>query len=229
MRRNYISPEFRYDKVFGTYNMEEESSFFGSKMLEIEDSLFIGNSNLVYNQNEKNEQIGLEQEIDYPIRVYNVTEDKKSNHKLYLDEFQNEFDKNNNAKWILNINLRTILSNFLFSTLKYWRTFEGVTNQMTVNANVDSAIRDYIERNVINRYKFTGIDLYIVPNDLLTKGTFKFVSVWDPTINQEKYKFTKINIELDPKLIDLKILFSQSFAAGKYSFRYYFDLKFEKL
>ena len=56
MRRNYISPEFNYVPVYGTLNMEEESSYFGSKMLEIEDSINIGNESVVYYQNQNNEQ-----------------------------------------------------------------------------------------------------------------------------------------------------------------------------
>jgi hypothetical protein len=51
MRRSYISPEFEYNRVFGTLNMKEESSFFGSKMLEIEDSLELHNQGIVYFQN----------------------------------------------------------------------------------------------------------------------------------------------------------------------------------
>jgi hypothetical protein len=30
MRRNYISPEFEHKEVYGTYNMVEESNFFGA-------------------------------------------------------------------------------------------------------------------------------------------------------------------------------------------------------
>ena len=46
MRRTYISPEFDYKPIFGTMNMLEQSSFFGSKMLEIEDKIDIKNENI---------------------------------------------------------------------------------------------------------------------------------------------------------------------------------------
>jgi hypothetical protein len=51
MRRSYISPEFDHNDVYGTFNMIEESNFFGSKMLEIEDSIYIDVQNLIYYQN----------------------------------------------------------------------------------------------------------------------------------------------------------------------------------
>ena len=60
MRRNYISPEFEYRKVFGTLNMKEESTFFGSKMLEIEDIIELHNQGIIYYQNSNNEQIDLD-------------------------------------------------------------------------------------------------------------------------------------------------------------------------
>jgi hypothetical protein len=57
MRRNYISPEFVNSKIYGSFNSYEESNFFGSKMLEIEDLVDIIDQNIIYYQNSKNEQI----------------------------------------------------------------------------------------------------------------------------------------------------------------------------
>ena len=37
MKRSYISPEVNYKPYRGTNNMLEERSFFGSKMMDIED------------------------------------------------------------------------------------------------------------------------------------------------------------------------------------------------
>ena len=106
MRRNYISPEFDYVPVYGTLNMEEESSFFGSKMLEITDSIIIGNDNLIYYQNINNEQLDLEKEDDFPPIIFNTLNDKKINHSLVLDDSQTDAERNSFAKWILTINLR---------------------------------------------------------------------------------------------------------------------------
>ena len=85
MRRNYISPEFQYDQVYGTFKMSEDSAFFGSKMLEIEDSINILSDNLIYNQLSTNEQIDESTEKNLPEIVYDATVDKGINHKLELD------------------------------------------------------------------------------------------------------------------------------------------------
>jgi len=75
MRRTYISPEFEYKKVFGTFNMKEEASFFGSKMLEIEDTLDLTDQSLVYYQNPNSEQLDLDiEKLTLPI-VYSISED----------------------------------------------------------------------------------------------------------------------------------------------------------
>jgi hypothetical protein len=229
MRRNYISPEFIYNQVFGTLNMEEESSFFGSKMLEIDDSIIIGNESIVYFQNNNNEQLNIEKELDIPAKIYNTSNDKQLNHVLSLDEYQTEVERNNYAKWIMTIKLKDILKNYIFGLMKKYRSFEGVTNDMTLNKSVDFSLKDYIGRNVVSRYKFTGVDLYLVPIDLLTLSTFKYQNVWDPEISQDIYKYTKVSTITDPNLNEVKLFFSQNFSASQYAFRYYFNLKFEKL
>ena len=53
MRRSYISPEYTESSIYGTFNMLEESNFFAAKMLEIEDSIYISNQNIIYYQKKK--------------------------------------------------------------------------------------------------------------------------------------------------------------------------------
>jgi len=229
MRRSYISPEFDYVPVFGTYNMEEESSFFGSKMLEIEDSISILSDNILYYQNLKSEQMDESKEKDLPAVVYSATDDKNSNHTLVIDESQTDEQKETYTKWILTIDLQTILKNFVFANLKKERTFDGVSNSMTVNRNVDFAIRDYIERNVINRYKLSKVELFLVPVDLLTLFSLKYENKWDFNIGVDEYKFTKFSSVTDFRYRDVKIYFNQELPASQYAFRYYYNIYYEKL
>ena len=56
MRRNYISDEFKSNIVNGTLTMVEKSSFFGSKMMSIDDEILVDSSNIIYYQNNKSEQ-----------------------------------------------------------------------------------------------------------------------------------------------------------------------------
>ena len=120
MRRTYISPEFKYEKVYGTFNMLEQSSFFGSKMLEIEDSITIGQQSILYYQTSNKEQLDASVENSLPSIVYNSSDDKLANHTLLKDEAQSAYELDNNTKWILDINLNNILSNYIFATLKQY-------------------------------------------------------------------------------------------------------------
>lgn len=229
MRRSYISPEFGYTPVYGTLNMLEQSSFFGSKMLEIIDNIQILNESIVYYQQPTGEQINLAVENTLPQVVYDTVEDKKNNHRLFLDESQSEREKNGNAKWILDINLRIVLRNYIFANLKKFRTFEGVQNLMVLDKNVNSAILSYIDNNILNRYKFSKIEFYYKSIDLLTTGGLKYKNNYDVNIENSTTLFTKIQTETDPEYRDTRVIFYQDKSASQFSFNYYFNLYFEKL
>ena len=74
MRRNYISLEFTYKPVFGTLNMREQSTFFSSKMIEIDDILEFHNQGLIYYQNGRKEQLDFDIEKSLAPVVYSVEE-----------------------------------------------------------------------------------------------------------------------------------------------------------
>lgn len=177
MRRNYISPEFKYSKENGTFNMIEERSFMGSKMLEIEDSIIIDNRDIIYYQKSNGEQVSLSQEKLLPPVIYSMTKQKKSNHLLVIDEHQTEFEKLNNTKWILEINIGDLLRNYIFSQLKSSRVFENVLNSNTRKNNTNQAIYDYVEQNVLDKYRFEKIDLYLKYNSLLEPGNFQSTNI----------------------------------------------------
>jgi hypothetical protein len=229
MRRKYISPEFEYKKVYGTLNMLEQSSFFGSKMLEIEDKIEIKNENIIYYQNSNSEQIDLASERALPQIIYNTVSDKGKKHRLFLDDSQKEIDRKGNTAWVLDIEIKSILENYIFATMKKWRSFEGVTTDMTYNGNVNLALSDYIEKNVLNRYKFSRVELYLKPIDLLTLGKLKFNNNYDVNIENSDYLFTKFQTETDSNDLDVRLKFYQSKPGSQYSFSYYYNLYFEKL
>lgn len=230
MRRTYISPEFNYVPVYGTFNMLEQSSFFGSKMLEIADNIEIKNENIIYYQNAQNEQINLNVESALPQIIYDTVADKSSNHTLMLDEAQSEAQKDGFARWIIDIDIKSVLRNYIFASLKKFRTFEGVQNLMVVNKNVNSSILSYIDNNVLNRYKFSKVELYYKPIDLLTTASLKYNNKFD--VNIEIFPnslFTKFQTETDGENESVRVTFYQDKPASQFSFNYYFNLYFEKL
>lgn len=229
MRRNYISPEYSYSKVHGTFNMVEESSYFGSKMLEVEDKISIGSKSIIYYQKINNEQVDLTAESKLNPVVFDIVSYKLSAHKLQLDKAQTESQKNDKTKWILDISLRDILVNYLFATLKEYRTFEGVLNNMTTYNDVNVAIKNYITNNVVNRYKFTTIDLYLQYNDLKGQNVLRFINNFQQAAETNGTRLNKIETYTDFEQTLLQVRFDQEKSSSQYTFNYYFNLNFEKI
>jgi hypothetical protein len=229
MRRNYISPEFEHKEVYGTYNMVEESNFFGAKMLEIEDSILINNQNIIYYQMPNGEQLDLSVENTLQSYVYSASVDKEKNHILTIDPTQTEYTKENLTNWTLDLNLKGILANYLFAELKSWRTFEGIRTNMNYYNDVNAAINNYINFNVIDRYKLSSIDLYLRYKDLRSQNLLRYKNAWNSEIVSPTTKFTKFQSEMSVDGGYAKVTFNQQQPSSLYTFEYFFNLNFEKL
>lgn len=229
MRRTYISPEYYNNKVYGTYNMLEESNFFAAKMLEIEDFIDISNQDIIYYQKINNEQLDIAVESSLsPSLVYSSSVNKRDNHTLILDKSQPPYQLNKNTRWILDINLHQIFSDFIFSSLKKYRTFEGLKNDMTLEKDVNVAIRKYIDKNIVDRYKLTRVDLLIRYKDLRNQDILKWKNTWNSQLTIDD-KFNKIQTETASDDSKIKIIFEQDKPSDSYNYEYYFNIFFEKL
>jgi hypothetical protein len=228
MRRAYISPEFNYSGQFGTKNMIEETSFFGSKMLYIQDYISVTNQNIVYYQTKDNEQLDFVLEKNISPIVYSSIQDKKNNHTLILDPAQSDSQKNSNAKWNVKINLQSILSDYIFATLKHYRTFEGTKNSMTSYNDINSSIKEYISKNVLNRYGFSTIEFYIQYQSFSETGTLRFDNTFTE-INNSAYFIKQLQASLDDKQKVLNVTFNQANDSKLYNFNYYYNLYFERI
>jgi hypothetical protein len=234
MRKSYISPEFFNRRVSGTLSVLEESNFFGSKMLEIEDLISLENQRIVYYQKSNKEQSNFQAEFNISPITYSISDDKKNNHSLEIDTLQSRYQRDSNTKWNININVREILINYLFATLKQYRTFEGIRNDMTIYNNIDVAIRNYIITNVINRYTLKSIDFFISYNDLRSQNSLRFKNNWPNIenvdfITTEDNKVKKIQIITTNDNEFTKISFNQEKPSTKFNFDYYYNLIFEKI
>jgi hypothetical protein len=150
---------------------------------------------------------------------------KKVNSTLELDKSISESTRDQNPRWILTINLKNILSEYLFATLKNWRTFEGVENYMTLNNNVDVSIREYINQNVLNRFSLDRVELFLINEDFVKNGGLKYQNTFDQNVNQP---FTKFESETDPNQTDVVIKFYQGSSALKSNLRYYYNIYYSK-
>jgi hypothetical protein len=229
MRRSYISPEYLTKSVYGTLNMLEESTFFGAKMLEIEDSISIDTLDIIYYQNQNGEQLDLSIESSLASIVYSSSLNKQNNHSLVLDPSQPKFQLDNNTKWILTIDLKTIITDYLFATLKKYRTFESIKSDMNIYSNVDTAIRSYINYNILNRYRYKSIQLYINYIDLRNQTTLRYNNEWNKNAIVTNNLLTKLQTETEFDESSIKITFNQEKPSSTYRFDYYFNIIFEKI
>ena len=120
-------------------------------------------------------------------------------------------------------------TNFLFANLKRYRTFEGLKTSITRTNDVNTAIREYIDKNVSNRYKFKKIDLYIKYKDLRSQNILRFKNTWNTTIGIDSNKFQKIQTETAFDGSSIRLIFNQEQPSAQYSFEYYFNILFEKI
>ena len=229
MRRSYISPEYNNIPTYGTFNMVEESNFFGAKMLEVEDSIYISNQNIIYYQRSTGEQVDLSIESSLPTQVYSASDNMKIYQVLSLDDSQFQFQKETNTKWILAVNLRDILSDYLFATMKRYRTFEGITNNLTKTNDVNTALREYISNNVLNRYKLSRFDFYISYTDLRSQNVLRYKNNWKYTIISDSNLSKKKQLDVSFDESEAKVLFTQEKPSSQYNFDYYFNILFEKI
>lgn len=224
MRRSYISPEFSKTNVFGSFNSFEESNFFGSKMLEIEDIIEIKDQNIIYYQNSKNEQIDINVESTQNSTIYSSFDTKQLNHKLIIDESQPINQKKKKTRWLIDIDTNTILTEFIFANIKKERTFQSLTSDMVVSKDLNVYIRNYIQNNVLDRYRLIGIDLFIDYLDINSNGNLRYKNIFDKrTFN----RFDKFRLET--KTNNITLTFDQEKDSDQFSFKYFFNLRFEKI
>lgn len=232
MRRRYISPEFDQSRVFGTFNMLETSTLFASKMLEIEDEINLNEQSVIYYQNSQSEQIDISVETSTDPITYRLVDDKFKNSELIIDPSQNDFQRNTKTKWILTINLKTLLSNYIFALLKENRTFEGIKNSMTSRNSVDTSMREYISKNVLNRYKLESISLYLKYNDLRRQNALRYKNNWSNNtteLSNRSYKVSKIETQTAFDFTSVKVLFSQERNSDLFNFDYYYTIFWKKI
>lgn len=224
-----MSPEYTKLKVYGTFNMVEESNFFASKMIDIENDIYIQKQDILYYQNLNGEQLDLSVESSISSNVYSSITSKKDNHTLIIDDTQSDIQRNKNTKWILNINLKNILSDYIFSSIKKFRSFEGLKNNMTRYDNINVAIQRYIDFNIIDRYKLSEVELFIQYKDLRNQSLLRYKNSWNPSIDLPENKFKKLQTETAIDGSSIKIMFNQEQDSSQFSFDYFYNLVFVKL
>jgi hypothetical protein len=185
--------------------------------------------NIVYYENNNGEQINLTSENILDPHLYSSTESKGKYHTLIKEPSQSDYQLNNFTNWVLEIDLKNILLDYIFSQIKKMRTFEGIKNNMVIYKDVNTALKNYIILNTLDRYKLTKVDLYIKYNDLRNNVVLKHQTKFDESIPNIENKLIKFQTETEWDNSSIKVIFNQEKESSLYNFNYYFNLFFEKI
>lgn len=228
MRRTYISPEYINNKINGTYNTHEESALYGSKMMKLEDDISIMNTNLSYFQQSSGEQINLLNEQNISNIIFSSSVEKKKNHNLSIDESQSNYQKENKTLWSLTIDIKTILKDYLYASIKKSRAFEGFKNIYSLTNNVDNDIYNYIDYNLMDRYKYSKFEMFINYTKIENSTSLlRYTNTWKILSKNNKKDNFNISQAIDGS--SLSVSFTQDYSSQNYNFDYFFNVYYHKI
>ena len=227
MKKNGIAPEYIYSHVHGTNNMTEIKSMMGSKVMDIPSIITLNSEDIIYYQKDNNEQINISQEKLNSIN-FSLVNEKADNHSIRKDTSESEGMIETYTPWVMVINAKNILRNYIFHKIKQSRAFEKVTNSSTYTLSVNDSIYSYIDNNIIDRYDLSNIVLYIDYKSLTDENNLKRYEVsYKSDIN--KNEFTKFRKEFNSDKSVINIYFRQEKLSVDYTFDYYFNLIYNKI
>ena len=228
MKRLGISPEYIYKPISGSFNMNEKRSFMGSKMMDIEDTIILDQRDIVYYQQPSGEQFDINQELILDPIIYSISQDKNDNHLFGVDNSQSDVDRNNKTKWVLEVNMRKILRNYIYSNIKSSRTFNGISSSDTSTKSVNESIYRYIDDNIIDRYEYSKIDFYVEYVNLSENNINRYTTNYDPSIEIEDNSFRNIRTLFSEDSSMVRIFLTQEKSSKEFTFNYYFNIYFNK-
>jgi len=254
MKENLILKKYKKETVNGTFNLLEEETFFGSKVMEIEDDIIIDDKSVQYFQyyynvlspndatgqtlakNNGYQYFDIDQ-FQETFFLLDVVDLKLNNHTITKNQ-QTEIDEKNNTKWVIYIDIKTILKEYLFAKIKERRTFKSLIYTHFMNNNINQSIYNYIDLNLLDRYKFNYLEFYVKYTDIKNNTIYsnsvlkKFDPLFKSDIENVANKNTSVNVEInnfiDP-LAPVKINYSQTKTSTDYKFDYYFNIYFKKI
>jgi hypothetical protein len=155
--------------------------------------------------------------------------------KLYQ---QSPFQLSTNTNWEFDIDIKNILREYLFLKIKNRRTFKCIRGNYFKNGNINLAVYEYIDKNLLNRYNFNGVDFYIKYFDLKTNKIFyvETLTKLNPIFDINVYDSINLNKEINvlsrdnfENLKDLTIRYNQTKPSDQYKFNYYFNIYYKKI
>lgn len=255
MKSNLALKKYDTTKVGGVMSSKEVKSFFGSKLIDIEDVIYINNISIQYSEvvNRRDVKYNHYQNYNHETRVgsavaviqpetvilRSLDDVKYENHSIDVLTPKDPMPgvKNQNYEWVMNINAKNILREYLFLRLKESRVFRTIKSQDLVEKNINAFIYNYINNNLLDRYNISDLSFYAEFFDVLNDSTiYQRQITKNPRFNKTVFKDTNrvsnVSIVTPDYLSNLdtvQVKYNQTKDFKKYKFDYYFTITYNKI
>jgi len=222
MKKTYISSDLHIKGVNGLNNIKEKGNFFSTVLINIPDYININDEDFIWYEDFTGEQIDMDQESNTNTKYYSSSNDKFNNHRLTIEANQTSGQLSRNTIWNIEINIKQLLFNYIYAKIKQNRTFDKL-DKNKLDIEYTSLIEKFINLNILDKFKFEQLDLYLMYVDI--KNGVKHKNTWNKNIDKINI-YTKYSILSNNDL--LKIQFNQE-DSSLYLFDYYYSVKFKRI
>jgi len=238
MKSDLIISRYKTEKIIGTKSSFDARTFFGSKMIDIEDNITIDNSLIQYSEvydtdDKRNNGYQYYDDVDNVEKIYlvNLFDVKDNYHTITLGS-QSATDLRLNTNWTILVNWKDILIQYIYLKLKEQRTFKTIKFQNVLSENINLYIKKYIENNLTSRYEIGIIDFYIKYFDLDegdedTNPNLLLNPIFDASIQSKENRVKNVNTTTFPEILNIQ--YKQTESSQYKKFHYYFDLNINKV
>lgn len=131
-----------------------------------------------------------------------------------------------------------MLIDYLYARLKESRAFKCFGKDDLINRDINLGIKTYIIQNLINRYTYDKIELYVKYIDVVQSTNIYSSSnlLYQPTYSrdteQPAYLTSNLNIKVADAMNNLNFMtaiYQQTQPSNKYKFNYYFNIYFKRI
>lgn len=249
MKSNLIIRKYETEPVKGVKSSKEIKSFFGSKLIDIEDTIYVNDISIQYSevvdkiniQNDHYQYYDVDALHPETSILTSLDDVKYQNHTMEIysqDPNLDRLNNNLNLEWIINLDVKGILRQYLFLRLKESRIFKTIRSEDLIERNINTYINNYIDNNLLNRYNISDISFYVKYFDVVqdstvfTRNEVLMSPNFSKNVFSESNKVKNVNIITPDYLNNLNtvnIIYSEIMDASRYKFDYYFTVLYKKI
>ncbi len=238
MRKLGTIRDFKNTPLPGTLNMLEKTNFLCGKGMDIQDEIRVRSINMWKND-------ALSADFNYD-QFEGLKKDSIMSTLIAKDQTQAE--KDTLTKWVFEINLKKILREYLYSQIftdNVFSDFHNISPENVINNNQSLACYDYIDKNILSRYKLkefvlwthyyelkqSKVDYALSDSSIVSYPLLKQTPIYSffakPKNDPDKSKSIVSTKEYTEGILD--VTYKQEKSSQYFTFLYYYDIIFYKI